>query len=156
MKGNRIIGMDMHPDVFAAAALQGSDPLVARVEWVQDRQAVPQLESWARKQLRLGDLVVLEASANSFEVARRLHACGHTAVVLESTQASRVGHNFCNDDRHSAVKLARVYLSGLAKVVWQPDAITRERREVFFAHRNAVKDTTRCRSRGHRRRRSTT
>jgi transposase len=147
MKGKRIIGMDMHPDVFAAAALQGTDPLAARVEWVQDRQAVPQLESWSRKQLRLDDIVVLEASANSFEVARRLHACGLTAVVLESTQASRVGHNFCNDDRHSAVKLARVYLSGLAKVVWQPDAITRERREVFFAHRNAVKDTTRCRSR---------
>jgi transposase len=40
-----------------------------------------------------------------------------------------------------------VYLSGLAKIVWQPDQVTRERREVFFAHRNAVKDTTRGRSR---------
>jgi hypothetical protein len=38
------------------------------------------------------------------------------------------------------VKLAKVYRSGLAKEVWQPDAKTREYREVFFAHRNAVKD----------------
>lgn len=147
MNGNRIIGLDMHPDVFAAAALAEDTPVQARVEWVHDRQATAQLESWAKQHLRAGDTVVLEASGNSFEVARRLHACGIAAVVLESAQASHVRHNFCNDDRHSAVKLARVYLSGLAKIVWQPDEVTRERREVFFAHRNAVKDTTRCRSR---------
>jgi transposase len=45
------------------------------------------------------------------------------------------------------VKLARSYLSGLAKTVWQPDQTTREHREVFFAHRNAVKDATRARNR---------
>lgn len=147
MKGNRIIGLDMHPDVFAAAALAGANAVEASVEWVHDRQETAQLERWARKHLCAGDTVVLEASGNSFEVARRLHVCGITAVVLESAQASHIRHNFCNDDRQSAVKLARVYLSGLAKVVWQPDQVTRERREVFFAHRNAVKDTTRCRSR---------
>lgn len=147
MKGNRVIGLDMHPDVFAAAALEGANPLEARSEWVQDRQGTEELEEWAKEHLRAGDTVVLEASGNSFEVARRLHGCGVTAVVLESAQASRIRHDFCNDDRHSAVKLARIYLSGLAKTVWQPDQVTRERREVFFAHRNAVKDTTRCRSR---------
>ena len=147
MKGNRIIGMDMHPDVFAAAALAGTNAVQAVVEWVHDRQATAGLEAWAGRWLRAGDTVVLEASGNSFEVAQRLHACGVTAVVLESRQASHVRDNFCNDDRHSAVKLARVYLSGLARVVWRPDGATRERREVFFAHRNAVKDTTRCRSR---------
>lgn len=137
----------MHPDVFAAAALQGRNALQAQIEWVQDRQPTEQLETWAKKHLQLGDTVVLEASGNSFEVAQRLHTCGVTAVVLESAQASRIRDQFCNDDRHSAVKLAKVYLSGLAKVVWQPDAVTRERREVQFAHRNAVQDATRSRNR---------
>lgn len=147
MKDNRIIGVDMHPDVFAAAALAGGNAVQATVEWVLDRQCTAELESWVRRYLREGDTVVLEASGNSFEVARRLHACRVQAVVLESAQASHIKENFCNDDRHSAVKLARVYLSGLAKVVWQPDPVTQERREVFFAHRNAVKDSTRCRCR---------
>jgi transposase len=147
MKSKRIIGLDMHPDVFAAAALRGDHAVEAVVEWVHDRQLTAGLEAWAGRHLGADDVVVLEASGNSFAVAARLHACGHKAVVLESAQASRVKDNFCNDDRHSAVKLARVYLSGLAKTVWQPDPVTRERREVFFAHRNAVKDTTRCRSR---------
>ena len=146
-KSKRTIGLDMHPDVFAAAALSGDEAARAQVLWVQDRQATAGLEAWAKKHLQTGDVVVLEASGNSFEVAARLHACGHTAVVMESAQAGKIRDNFCNDDRHSAVKLARIYLSGLAKEVWQPDAQTREYREVFFAHRNAVKDATRGRNR---------
>lgn len=138
----------MHPDVFAASALDGTGA-DARVQWVHDRQLTAGLEAWAQKQLRKEDIVVLEASGNSFAVAARLHALGHTALVLESAQAGKLRDNFCNDDRHSATKLARVYASGLAKVVWQPDAQTREYREVFFAHRNAVKDATRCRNRIH-------
>jgi len=144
--GKRIVGLDMHPDVFSAAALSGVAGQ-ARTEWVDDRKATRELEAWARRRLRGGDIVVLEASGNSFEVARRLHAIGFTAVVLESVQAGKLREGLCQDDRHSAIKLARVYLTGLAKIVWQPDARTREYREVFFAHRNAVKDATRCRNR---------
>jgi transposase len=147
-QSNRIIGLDMHPDVFAAAALEGRHA-DARVLWVQDRQATAELEDWAMKQLKEGDVIVLEASGNSFEVAARLHSLGHCALVLESAQAGKIRDNFCNDDRHSAAKLARVYASGLAKEVWQPDAKTRERREVLFAHRNAVRDATRARNRIH-------
>jgi transposase len=146
MNGKRIVGLDMHPDIFSAAALSGSADQ-ARAEWVDDRKATRELEAWAKKRLRKEDVVVLEASGNSFEVAGRLHALGFTAIVLESTQAGKVRAGLCQDDRHSAVKLARVYLSGLAKIVWQPDARTREYREVFFAQRNAVKDATRCRNR---------
>lgn len=147
-QSNRIIGLDMHPDVFAAAALEGGRA-DGRIQWVHDRQPTAGLEAWAKKQLKEGDVVVLEASGNSFEVAARLHALGHTALVLESAQAAKIRDNFCNDDRHSAAKLARVYASGLAKEVWQPDEKTRERREVFFAHRNAVRDATRARNRIH-------
>lgn len=146
-KINRIIGLDMHPDVFAAAALESCPADLSKVLWVQDRLATASLESWAHKRLRPGDVVVLEASGNSFEVATRLHGLGFTCLVLESQQASRIKENFCNDDRHSAIKLARVYLSGLAKVVWQPDGRTRQLREVFFAHRGTVKDCTRLRNR---------
>ena len=143
----RTIGMDMHPDVFSAAALQGANAKEATAQWVHDRQSVAQLETWAKKHLTEADTVVLEASGNSFEIAARLHRLGITAVVLESAQAAKVRHNFCNDDRHSAVKLARVHMSGLAKEVWRPDAQTREHREVLFAYRNAVKDATRNRNR---------
>ena len=145
--GKRIVGVDMHPDLFSAAALRGSNAKEARVQWIHDRVPVAKLETWAAKHLDKDDIVTLEASSNSFEVVGRLHRIGITAVVLESAQAAKVRENYCNDDRHSAVKLARVYLSGLAKEVWPPDEQTRERREVLFAYRNAVKDSTRSRNR---------
>ena len=103
-EGKRIIGLDMHPDVFAAAALS-VDARREHADWVQDRLATADLERWAKKQLRKEDVIVLEASGNSFEVAARLHALGHPTVVLESAQAGKIRDNFCNDDRHSAVKL---------------------------------------------------
>ena len=42
---NRIIGLDMHPDVFAAAALENKDAGSAKVIWVHDRQATAHLEN---------------------------------------------------------------------------------------------------------------
>ena len=74
-EGKRIIGLDLHPDVFTAAALsvEASQP---NAEWVQDRLATAGLETWAKKQLRKEDTIVLEASGNSFEVATRLHGGG--------------------------------------------------------------------------------
>lgn len=137
----------MHPDVFTAAALERTKADLARTLWVQDRLPTAKLHSWATKHLESGDIVVLEASGNSFEVASQLHNLGYTCLVLESAQAAKIKENFCHDDRHSAIKLGRVYLSGLAKIVWQPDAQTRQMREVFFSHRNAVKDCTRLRNR---------
>lgn len=137
----------MHPDLFSAACLEGSDPASARTLWVHDRVPTAKLESWAGRHLSEGEILVLEASGNSFEVCSRLHALGHCAVVMESCQASKVRHGFCDDDKASAIKLARVYLTGLAKIVWRPGERTREHREIFFAYRNAVKDSTRWRNR---------
>lgn len=142
VKGKRIIGLDAHPDLFSAAALDGTEATAA-MQWVHDRQPLSSLEKWAQKHLREADTVVLEASGNSFEIAARLHAAGYVALVLESAQAGKIRENFCNDDKHSAMKLARVYASGLAKTVWQPSALVREHRALLFAYRNATKDATR-------------
>ncbi len=146
IKGKRIVGLDGHPDLFSAAALEGSAS-DGSIVWVHDRQLLPDLEKWAKKHLREGDIVVLKASGNSFEIAGRLHAVGTTALVLESAQAGKIRENFCNDDKHSAMKLARVYATGLAKEVWQPTAQVREHRMILFAYRNAAKDATRLQNR---------
>lgn len=142
----RIIGLDLHPDVFSAAALSGRDAATAQPVQQWDRLATTQLEAWA-KTLRPGDLVVLEASGNSFESCERLKRCGVTTVVLESQRAGQIRKTYCANDRSDAVKLARIYLSGLAHPVWQPDAATRERREVLHAYRKAVTTATRTRNR---------
>lgn len=142
----RIIGLDLHPDVFSAAALSGGDAATAQPVQQWDRLATARLEAWAQT-LGAGDLVVLEASGNSFESCERLQRCGVATVVLESQRAGQIRKTYCANDRTDAVKLARIYLSGLAHPVWQPDATTRERREVLHAYRKAVTTATRTRNR---------
>lgn len=137
----------MHPDVFAAAAVIGERADSCTTEWIHDRQQTNEIEIWAKKHLRVDDVVVLEASGNSFEVAGALGQLGYTVLILESKQAGKLQENYCNDDKSSAVKLAKIYLTGMAKIVWQPDAKTRLNREVFFKHRNTVKDCTKHRNR---------
>jgi transposase len=65
---------------------------------------------------------------------------------LESAQAGKLRENYCNNDKSSAVKLARCYLTGRAKKVWQPDEQTQVRRELYFAYERAAKNSTRCRN----------
>lgn len=142
----RVIGLDLHPEVFSAAALSGREAATAQVVQNWDRWATQDLERWARA-LAAGDVVVIEATGNAFEAAQRLRACGVGAVVLETQRAGQIRSSYCTNDRTDAVKLGRIYLSGLAKIVWQPDERTRERREVLHRYLRAVCDATRARNR---------
>jgi transposase len=140
----RVVGLDMHPDSFAGAILEGgSDPRRARVVNTSRRVALPELEKWAKRYCQPNDILVMEASGNSFAVAERLRAIGHQVVVLESHHAGKVGKTYCATDRVDAIKIARIYLSALSPIVWQPDPKTRERREVFSAYQAVVKESTR-------------
>jgi transposase len=89
----------------------------------------------------------MEASSNTFALAERLFEAGFKAIVLESQAVGKVGKAYCATDKVDAVKIARVYLSGLAHEVWVPNEQAAERRELFFAHRNAVRDSVRARNR---------
>jgi transposase len=139
----RIVGLDVHPDSFAGAILQGRDPWQARVVSTSTRVALPFLEKWALRHTRESDCLVMEASGNAFAVAERLRELKRGVVILDSHSAGKVGKTYCATDRVDAIKIARIYLSALSPLVWQPDQKTRERREVFSAYQAVVKEGTR-------------
>lgn len=140
----RVIGLDVHPDSFAGAILLiGKDPASARVLSTSRRVELPQLEKWAQRHTGPEDVLVMEASGNAFAVAERLRALQREVVILDSHRAGKVGKAYCANDRVDAIKIARIYLTALSPVVWQPDAKTLERREVFSAYQAVVKESTR-------------
>jgi hypothetical protein len=124
----RVVGLDCHPDSFTAALITGATPATALVEKTFNKVPLSQLPSWARKHTTPEDLVVLEASGNSFAVVRTLAALGRQARVLESCQMGRLKEAHANNDKISAVRIGKAYLAGTAKEVWVPDAKTQERR----------------------------
>ena len=140
----RVVGLDVHPDSFAGAVVEGSDPGSARVVSTSTRVELKQLEHWALRHTRKEDTLVLEASGNAFAVAARLRAIGRRSEILDSHRAGKVGKVYCANDRVDAVKIARIYLSALSPIVWQPDEKTLERREVFSAYQAVVKESTRA------------
>lgn len=142
-----VIGLDAHPYMFSAAALSGSNALHAQIEWSVDRISLNSLERILKKRTNPGDIVVLEASGNTFALAERLLRIGLHPIVLESQSVGKVGKTYCATDKTDAIKIARVYLSGLAHEVWLPNAKASEQRELFFAYRNAVGDSVRARNR---------
>ena len=68
----RVVGLDVHPDTFAGAILQGRDPLTAKVTQRVTGQSLALLEAWAARHTTAEDLLVLEASSNSFSIVVRL------------------------------------------------------------------------------------
>jgi transposase len=143
----RVIGFDAHPDSFTAAGLRGLTPAAAVVEKVFNKVPMAQLPSWAQKHTTAQDLIVLEASGNSFQVVRTLAALGRQAKVLESCQMGKLKEAHANNDKISAVRIGKAYLAGTAKEVWVPDPKTQEWRDWFHAYRKAVKRSTQVRAR---------
>jgi len=140
----RVVGLDVHPDSFAAAVVEGSDSASARVLSSSTRVELKGMEQWALRHSGQGDVLVMEASGNAFAVAKRLRVFGRNVEILDSHRAGKVGKVYCANDRMDAVKIARIYLSGLSPIVWQPDGQTLERREVFSADQAVVKEATRA------------
>jgi len=143
----RVMGLDGHPDSFTAALLHGPTPAAAIVEKVFNKVPLSQLESWAQKHTTERDLILLEASGNSFQIARTLTRIGRQSKVLESCHLGKLKEVHANNDKISAVRIAKAYLAGTAKEVWVPDSLTQERRDWFHAHRKAVKRATQVRNR---------
>src|SRR6516165_7267678 len=138
----RVIGLDAHPDSFTSAVIRGPTPAAAVVEKIYNRVPMSRLPSWAKKHTTEADLIVLEASGNSFQVVRALAAIGRKAKVLESCHLGQLKEAHPNNDKISAVRIGKAYLAGTAKEVWVPDLKTQERRDWFHAHRKATKRTT--------------
>ena len=143
----RVIGLDSHPDSFTAALLRGPTPAAAITEKVFNKLSLAQLQDWAKKHTAAEDQFVLEASGNSFQVVRLLEAIGRKALVLESGHLGKLKEAHANNDKISAVRIAKAYLAGTAKVVWVPDLKTQERRDWFHACRKVVRRTTQMRNR---------
>jgi transposase len=146
-KVERVIGFDSHPDTFTAAILRGPTPLAAVVEKTFDKLPMDRLRNWAGKHTTQNDLIVLEASGNSFHVVRELAKINRKALVLESSHLGKLKEGHANNDKISAVRIGKAYLSGTARTVWVPDLKTQERRDLLHIHRKAVKRTTQMRNR---------
>jgi transposase len=138
----RIIGVDCHPDTYAAAVFRGRTPHDARKICTREKLNLDAFLEWAGKEFNRHDLFLMEAGSNSFEIHRRLLALGLRAVVLESAYVGKHAKTYADNDKMAAARIVLVYLGGTAPCVWVPERKVCERRELLHAYRKAVVDHT--------------
>jgi transposase len=143
----RIIGVDLHPDSFAAAQVTGSTIAEMRIEKRFTRIPCSDWETFLQKQIPANSIIVCEAGCNSFEFMRIAERFGHQTCVLNSKSAGQLAKAYCKNDPHDALRCAKIYLCGLAAHIWQPDEETVLRREIYSAYQQAVTDQTRASNR---------
>src|SRR5213595_2183136 len=107
----RVVGLDVHPDSFAGAVVQGRDPANAMVLRTSTRVELERLEEWARRHTCTEDTLVLEASGNAFAVAARLRAIDRKVEILDSHHAGKVGKVYCANGSPRAGFRARASFS---------------------------------------------
>jgi transposase len=142
-----VVGVDLHPDSFAAAVTSGESASEMKVERRFTKMDCASWDAWLERGIPKGSTVVVEASGNSFEFAKAVQRHGHKAVVLDSVSVGRIAKAYCKNDPKDAVRIAKIYLCGLAESVWIPDEATRTARELSAAYERAVKDQTRSNNR---------
>ena len=144
---NLVLGLEIHPDSFAATMISAYSNHDAERLWTHSKVDIFELEAWLTKHVPSETVLVIEAGSNSFEFADIAKSLNYSVVVLESQSVGQIKTAYLKNDVVDSEKIAKAYLSGMAKVVWQPDQQSRQRREIFLKHRNAVKDCTRARLR---------
>ena len=136
----RIIGIDIHPRCFAAAALT----INKKTLWVHKRVEMVDLDNWLTKNICAGDVLVLESGSNSFFFAKKVIEHGVECIILDSVKVGKVNKSYLKNDKDDAVKIAKIHLSGLADdEVWQPDPKTIMRRQILSKYNQANKSITR-------------
>lgn len=139
--------MDLHSEkvqLCITAWRHGSDPVPAR----SLATTVRALEGTYRRLVPPGALTVMEASTNSFDVARRLAALGFQAKVLRSDIAAGLSGADRVNDRIDALNIAVAYARrGAGAEVHIPSPEYQQYRDIWFGYSNATKDAVRQRNR---------
>jgi len=141
------IGMDAHSRKIVLCHLRRVGDAIEKVRSVHT--SLVALEKTYLAQMPPDVPTVLEASTNSFDIARRLSAIGRDAKVLCSDVLSGLSRQDRVNDRIDAENLARAFLryGSELRTVFQPSPTGSERREAWFAYRDARKDQTRAANR---------
>jgi transposase len=123
----RYVGLDVHKRVVEACIVDQAGKVVRRERFVLSRRT---LETFARKILRPGDRVALEATTNCWAVADALRPCVARVLVSNPMATKAIAQAKVKTDKVDAHVLAQLLRCDFLPEVWPPDEATRRLREL--------------------------
>jgi transposase len=141
-----VAGLDIHRKVVQAAVLDDRGDLIHSGRFGATRE---ELERFARRHLGPEYQVALEATINTWAVARVLKPWVAEVVISNPLRTRAIAEAKIKTDRVDALVLAQLLRADYLPRVWQPDEDTRELRQQTTERAALVSDRTRLKNRVH-------
>jgi transposase len=123
-KPRRFIGLDLHRHYLVAT---GVDEDLNKV-YGPRRVNLIDLQDWIAKTVTPEDALVVEATANAFQVYDELLPHAHSVVVVHPPHVALVVRSQVKTDKIAAIQLACLLAKGLLKSIWIPPQEVRQLR----------------------------
>jgi transposase len=142
----RFVGMDVHRRMVEVCIIDGQGRVLNRYSVPTTRAA---LTEFAQQHLLPTDEVALEATGNSWAVARVLRPYVARLVVSNPLTTKAIAAAKIKTDKVDALALAQLLRTRYLPEVWQPDEETEQRRVVTHRRATLVAERTRLKNRIH-------
>lgn len=142
----RFVGLDLHKRMVEVCILDSSGKIVQRTRIAPTRSY---LRTFGENVLRPTDQVALEATTNSWAVARALRPYVASVTVSNAVATKAIAFAKVKTDKVDALVLAQLLRCDYLPSVWLPDEKTQQLREVTSRRTGLVGQRTAVRNRIH-------
>jgi transposase len=139
----RFIGLDLHRHYLVAT---GVDKDLNKV-YGPRRVDLIDLQDWIAKTITREDALVVEATANAFQVHDELLPHAHSVIVVHPPQVALVVRSQVKTDKKAAIQLARLFAKGLLEGIWVPPHEVRELRTLVAQRKKMIGLKTQAKNR---------
>jgi transposase len=142
----KCIGLDVHKRVVQAAVLHDTGEVEEDIRFA----CTPALlRDFCRKHVGREDKVALEATTNCWAVAAIIREFTDGVMVSNPMRTKLIAQSRRKTDKVDALTLAQLLSAGFLPGVWEPDAKTREKREITSRRAALVHGRTAIKNRLH-------
>jgi len=142
----QFIGLDVHKRVVEACAVDERGEVLFRERFAATRNTI---EEFARRRIGRSDKVALEATTNTWPIAKLLEPFAAEVVISNPLRTKAIAEAKVKTDKVDAEVLAQLLRCDFLPKVWMPDAGTRDLRRVTHRRASLVSDRTALKNRIH-------
>jgi len=141
----RYLGLDVHKQYITVGGMNAQQEIVLRPRNVE----MERFKTWAESNLRKTDEVVLEATANTWDVYDTVVRLVKRAVVAHPAEVKQIANSRVKTDNQDVIRLLRLLIADLVPEVWVPPVEVRELRAIISYRWRLVKMSTAIQNRMH-------
>jgi transposase len=129
----RYLALDIHREYLLVGAWNEEK------DWVLTprRVGLEKFPEWAKKNIRAGDIVVLETTTNVWVVYDIVAPLASRVLVANAAEVKEIANARVKTDKEDIKKLLKLLIGGIVPEVWVPPVPVRELR-AFVSYRNRL------------------